>query len=319
MKMAFAKLAGSLLLLSAALMAQSSGRMSGIVMDQSGAAVPNAKIGLFIPGGSAPVATTTSGVQGNYSLSGLQPVLYDVQVEMAGFRKVVVRQVKVDPGLELSMPPFKLEVSSQAEVVEVTAESIGVQTSNAEIASTVTNMQITRLPSPNRSPLAFISLQAGVGGNGRTNTTINGLRPSFANMTIDGVNIQDNFIRTNTLDFSPNMLQLDQVAEFTLSTSNTNASFGNGAAQLSFVTPSGTNKLKGNVRWFNRNNVAAANTWFNNRNGLDFLLQLLVSQEPPEHIIWHILGLALQNLAELHLCRWLGDGKALEERSIPVY
>jgi hypothetical protein len=268
MKMAFAKLAGSLLLLSAALMAQSSGRMSGIVMDQSGAAVPNAKIGLFIPGGSAPVATTTSGVQGNYSLSGLQPVLYDVQVEMAGFRKVVVRQVKVDPGLELSMPPFKLEVSSQAEVVEVTAESIGVQTSNAEIASTVTNMQITRLPSPNRSPLAFISLQAGVGGNGRTNTTINGLRPSFANMTIDGVNIQDNFIRTNTLDFSPNMLQLDQVAEFTLSTSNTNASFGNGAAQLSFVTPSGTNKLKGNVRWFNRNNVAAANTWFNNRNGV---------------------------------------------------
>lgn len=105
MKMAFAKLAGSLLLLSAALMAQSSGRMSGIVMDQSGAAVPNAKIGLFIPGGSAPVATTTSGVQGNYSLSGLQPVLYDVQVEMAGFRKVVVRQVKVDPGLEPSMPP----------------------------------------------------------------------------------------------------------------------------------------------------------------------------------------------------------------------
>lgn len=185
-------------------------------------------------------------------------MLYDLHVEMSGFRKTILRQVKVDPGVELAVQPIQLELSAVAEVVEVHAQATGVQTANAEISVTVTNLQITRLPSLNRSPLAFIAIQAGVGGNGRTNTTINGLRPSFANVTIDGVNIQDNFIRTNTLDFQPNMLQLDQVAEFTLSTSNTNASLGNGAAQLSFVTPSGTNNLKGNVRWFNRNNVASA-------------------------------------------------------------
>ncbi len=268
MKLSFSKIAIAALLFSAALVAQTTGRMSGIVVDPTGASVPNAKINLFIAGGSSPVVTTATGAQGNYSLSGLQPVLYDLHVEMTGFRTLVLRQVKIDPGLELSMPPIKLEVSSQAEVVEVTAESIGVQTANAEIASTVTNAQITRLPSLNRSPLGFIAIQAGVGSNGRGTTTINGLRPSFSNVTIDGVNIQDNFIRTNSLDFQPNMLQLDQVAEFTLSTSNTNASQGNGAAQLTIVTPSGTNKLKGNVRWFNRNNVAAANTWFNNRNGV---------------------------------------------------
>ncbi len=185
-------------------------------------------------------------------------MLYDLHVEMSGFRKTILRQVKVDPGVELAVQPIQLELSAVAEVVEVHAQATGVQTANAEISVTVTNLQITRLPSLNRSPLAFIAIQAGVGGNGRTNTTINGLRPSFANVTIDGVNIQDNFIRTNTLDFQPNMLQLDQVAEFTLSTSNTNASLGNGAGQLSFVTPSGTNNLKENVRWFNRNNVASA-------------------------------------------------------------
>ncbi len=268
MKLALARLASLTLFVSVAAMAQSTGRMSGIVIDPTGASVPNAKVSLFIPGGASPIIVTTTGAAGNYSLSGLQPVQYDVHVEMSGFRTTIIRAVKVDPGVELSMQPVKLEVSSQAEVVEVTSEAIGVQTSNAEIAATVTNSQVTRLPSLNRSPLGFISIQAGVGGNGRTNTTINGLRPSFANVTIDGINIQDNFIRTNGLDFQPNMLQLDQVAEFTLSTSNTNASLGNGAAQLTFVTPSGTNKLKGNVRWFNRNNVAAANTWFNNRNGV---------------------------------------------------
>lgn len=268
MKLVFAKLTTVVLLASMILMGQSTGRLSGIVLDPTGAAVPDAKVSLLIPAGASAIVVTKTGGDGNYGFNGLQPVLYDLAVEMPGFRTMMVRGVKIDPGVELSMQPIRLEVSSQTEVVEVTAESVGVQTANAEISATVTNAQVTRLPSLNRSPLGFISIQAGVGGNGRTNTTINGLRPSFANVTIDGVNIQDNFIRTNGLDFQPNMLQLDQVAEFTLSTSNTNASLGNGAAQLAFVTPSGTNKLKGNVRWFNRNNVAAANTWFNNRNGV---------------------------------------------------
>lgn len=247
---------------------QDTGRISGLVTDSSGAAVPDAKVDLLMPGGTQPVTSGKTTSEGIYRFSGLRPVHYDVAVEAAGFKKVIVRMVKVDPGLELSMKDIQLEVASQVEIVEVVANAQTLQTSNAEIAATVTNSQVTRLPSLNRSPLAFISIQAGVGGNSRTNTTINGLRPSFANVTIDGINIQDNFIRTNTLDFQPNMLQLDQVAEFTLSTSNTNASLGNGAAQVAFVTPSGSNQFRGNVRWFNRNNAVSANTWFNNRNGV---------------------------------------------------
>jgi hypothetical protein len=257
-----------LMLTASAVLAQDLGRMSGQVTDSSGAAVPGARIDLLLPGGSTPLATMTTGQEGIFRFASLRPVEYDVTVEAAGFRKVVLRKAKVDPGLELALDTIVLEVASQAEVIEVSASVQGVQTSNAEVAATVTNSQVTRLPSLNRSPLAFISIQAGVGGNGRTSTTINGLRPSFSNVTIDGINIQDNFIRTNTLDFQPNMLQLDQVAEFTVSTSNTNAGLGNGAAQVSFVTPSGSNTFQGNVRWFNRNNAVSANTWFNNRNNV---------------------------------------------------
>ena len=59
--------------------------------------------------------------------------------------------------------------------------------------------------------------------NGHT-TTINGQRTSFTNVTLNGVNIQDNFIRTNALDFLPNLLLSGQVAEFSVSTSNMDAS-----------------------------------------------------------------------------------------------
>ena len=76
----------------------------------------------------------------------------------------------------------------------------------------------------NRSPISLIGTQAGVSSNGRTNTVINGQRGSFSNVTIDGINIQDNYLRTNGLDFQPNLLLLDQVSELTVTTSNAGAS-----------------------------------------------------------------------------------------------
>ena len=124
--------------------------------------------------------------------------------------------------------------------------------------------QIRRLPSLDRSPLALVRTQAGV-TNGRANTIINGQRTSFSNVTLDGVNIQDNFLRDNALDFLPNLLLLDQVAEVTVATSNASAANGGGSSQVIFSTPSGENALHGGLYWSNRNSALAANTWFNNR------------------------------------------------------
>src|SRR5262249_14899681 len=90
----------------------------------------------------------------------------------------------------------------------------------------------------------------------------------FTNMTLDGINIQDNFIRDNSLDFSPNLLLLDEVSEVTVAISNTSSAFGFGSSQISFVTPSGTNTLHGSAYWSNRNYKTSANTWFNNQRGI---------------------------------------------------
>lgn len=247
--------------------AQNLGRVSGAVNDPAGAPVPAAAIALNLPGSQKAQFETKTTSAGTYTLAGLRPGEYDLTVVAPGFSKYVIRLIKVGAGLETPIPEIKLEVAAVNSVVEVQAESVVLQTSNAEITAVVTNSQLSRLPTANRSPLALLSTQAGFGSNGRNNTTINGLRVSYANVTIDGINIQDNFIRSNGLDFLPNLLLLDQVAEVTLSTSNANPSLGNGAAQVTFTTPSGTNKLKGGLFWFNRNNYFAANAWFSNANG----------------------------------------------------
>jgi hypothetical protein len=258
----------ALLLLTAATWAQVAGRLSGTVTDQTGSVVPGATVSLSLEGGESALTKATTNESGIFLFSGLQPVSYTLTVETSGFSKYVVRAVKVNPGQETALGQIALEVGTVAESVEVSAESIQVQTANAEIATNITNSQIMRLPQLNRSPLALLTSQAGVNFSGRESTTINGLRSTYNNVTIDGVNIQDNFIRTNALDFLPNLLLSDQIAEVTVSTSNSSTNAGGGASQVAFVTPSGTNRYKGNLYWFNRNNIVAANGFFSNRDGI---------------------------------------------------
>ncbi len=93
--------------------------------------------------------------------------------------------------------------------------------------------------------------------------------------TFAGINIQDNYIRSNALDFLPNLLLEDEVQEVTVTTSNSNPALGTGSSQIAFSPPSGTNSYHGKLYWFNRNNATAANDWFQNQAGvaLPFLNQ----------------------------------------------
>lgn len=99
-------------------------------------------------------------------------------------------------------------------------------------------------------------------------TTINGQRTSFSNLMIDGINIQDNFIRENALDFSPNLPFNSQAQEFTVVNQNGGVENGGGASQVSIVTPKGTNNFHGEGFWYYRSNAWAANNWFNDANGV---------------------------------------------------
>jgi hypothetical protein len=248
--------------------AQFSGRLTGTVVDATGAVVPGADVQLSLPGGAKALLVTKTSNDGIYHFIGIRPTYYDLTVQSKGFVKTTLRNVSVDPAIETSVPTMKLELATVATTLDVAANAQSVEVSNAEVAGVVTMEEVKKLPLIDRDPLTLIQTLPGVVSNGNSDTVINGMRTSYANMTLDGINIQDNYIRDNALDFTPNKLLIGQVQQLTLVTSNQNAAAPDGAAQVALETPSGGNQFHGEALWYNRNNQFAANDWFNNQSGI---------------------------------------------------
>ncbi|HEY6946353.1 MAG TPA: TonB-dependent receptor [Candidatus Acidoferrum sp.] len=238
------------------------GSIVGTVKDAQGLPVDGASVTLTNQGTNYAYSSIT-GPTGGYQFEHIDFGIYKVTVAKAGFKNGVVQNIKLDASTQYSVTPITLELGATTESIVVNAGAELVQTTSAEMTQTVEMKQIEALPILDRNPLNLVSLEAGVNQNGRTVTVINGQRESFANVTIDGINVQDNFIRTNTLDFLPNLPFSSQAAEFTITTSNSGPQDGGASAQVSIVTPSGTNSWHGQGFWYYRTAAWAANDWFN--------------------------------------------------------
>lgn len=243
------------------------GRLAGTVFDSSGGVLPGATVTLTNTATNQTQAGVTSET-GAFVFPQLQPGTYKVVVELQGFKTFSASNVIINVGQEYSLTA-KLELGALTETVEVTAGMSLVKTTTPEVSQSVQQNQILQLPIPGRDTTQLIRLQAGVPGIAtRSNTAINGGRPTWTQVTLDGINIQDNFIRTNSLDFLPNRPTSDNIAEFSITTSVSGADSAGGATSVRMVTPSGTNTLRGSVFESNRNSDLAANSFFNNKAGV---------------------------------------------------
>jgi hypothetical protein len=246
------------------------GSIVGTIIDSQGLPVDGATVTLTNLGTNFNY-TSTTGSSGGYQFQSIDYGYYRVSATKAGFKASVVTNIKLDAATEYSLAPITLELGATEQSVTVEAGAELVNTTSAEVTSTVEKAQIDSLPILNRNPLALLSLESGVansGPNGVMETTINGQRTSFSNLTIDGINVQDNFIRENGLDFSPNLPFNSQAQEFTVVNQNAGVENGGGSSQVSIVTPKGTNNYHGEGFWYYRSNAWAANDWFNDASGI---------------------------------------------------
>ena len=215
--------------------------------------------------GTNTVSTTVTNAEGAFTLPSLQAGTYEVTVALEGFKTTVVQDVVITAvqGADINA---KLEVGGLAETVTVASSSEIIQTQSSTIASTITTNQITKLPLTTRSAMDFVNFLPGVStAGGNRNAIINGLPQGVINITIDGVNVQDNTNRSTDGFFSIVSPRLDAIEEVSVTTAGQGADAGQGAVQIKMVTRSGGNSFTGSGYHYYRNDALNANTWFNNR------------------------------------------------------
>ena len=204
--------------------------------------------------------TVVASEDGTFTVPQLEFGTYTITITAAGYKTFVSNDVKIDVGREYPLNA-QLEVGQITEQVTVTAGAEQINSTNAELSTTISTQQVRELPLNGRNPLSLISLQAGA--NPTTNS-INGQRSSSTTFSRDGLNVQDNFIRTG--GFVSDRPTVDDVSEITVVTQNAGVEQGGGSSLIQLVTPRGGQDYHGALYIFNRNSEFGANTFFNNAN-----------------------------------------------------
>lgn len=239
--------------------------MSGTVTDPAGAVVAGADVTVKNTAtGTEFKATTTS--NGTFTIPALAAGTYSVTVANRGFKQAIVSEVKVDAATPATVN-VALEVGAASESVVIQSGGEVLQTQSANVSTTITGRQITDLPFTSRDALDLVLLLPGTSTPGRPRTsTVNGLPKGSLNITLDGINAQDNLGKSSDGFFTQIRPRIDAIDEVTLSTATPGAeSAGEGAVQIKFVTRGGTNDYRGSLYEYHRNPALNANYYFNNR------------------------------------------------------
>jgi hypothetical protein len=282
MKLTSTALSATLAFVTGALHAQSFTSLHGTVTDPSGNAVPTVALELT-NSQTATKRNTISNDGGAFTFDQVTPGTYRLTGKAPGFSIATVDGLQLVVNTPLTIA-LKLELGSVNQTVSVSAAAEQVNTEDASLGTAVTTQSITELPLDARNPAQLLALQPGVTyfGDGsdygrptkgpisiqdRLNGSVNGSKPDQNNITLDGMDVNDQ----NTRNAFESVLRvtLDSVQEFRTTTLNPIADQGRGSgAQIALITKSGTNSYHGSLYEYNRNTVTEANSFFNNISGI---------------------------------------------------
>jgi len=252
-----------------------SGTMTGVVTDPSGAVVPNANVIITDTQHGSSVTTTTN-AEGLFTRTQLANSTYDVKVSASGFQTTQQNGILVNIDRETRIN-VTLRPGQVQQAVQVVADQAPVLvTDRGEISTTLPSRELTTIPTLGQNVTQLELLAPGTVRNtydiagaenpqgGQANNT-NGLLFGFTNRQIDGADDMDAVLGIQVVNPPP-----DSLDQMKVTTSNYDAEFGrSGGSFVSYTTKSGSNHFHGDLFEFLRND------FFNARNPY--------TEAPPAH------------------------------------
>lgn len=249
----------------AAAQSLTSGDVTGVIKDPSGAVLPNVTVTLKNDETGA-TENQKSSASGAYRFSLLNPGSYTVSATAKGFQSST-QSVTVEVG-QATTAVLQLAVASASTTVEVTTGGNLVQAESAEVSAELTPEEIANIPNPGNDLSYFVQTAPGATMNtqaGYGNSATYGISGTSNLFTVDGMNENDPFLNLNNSGATNLMLGANDVREATVVNNGYSGQYGELAgANVNYVTKSGSNKFHGNAEYFWNGRVMNANDWFSN-------------------------------------------------------
>ena len=230
--------------------------VQGTVTDNSGGVIPNSIVSLrnTLTNQSRNIETNE---QGFFRADQLAVGIYELRVERTGFAPYQHAGIQVSLGQTVFIDVVLIPASESASVT-VNAQPSVMDISQTSVLSSIDQERIEELPVRNRNYLDFVLLSPGVssapvpssGGGGTalsgSGFTFGGLRTRSNNISIDGLDNNDEYTGSSRTELSPEIVQEFQVVNNGLSAESGGASGGS----INVITRSGTNLIHGDAFLF---------------------------------------------------------------------
>lgn len=241
---------------------ETTGTLTGQLIDTQGLAVPGATVTVTGPQGSR---SLVSDAEGRFQASFLTPGTYGVRAELQGFKAVEVRNVTVSLGQTTEIA-LKMEIGGLTETVEVVSSNVIVDTSSTTVGAVLSSDMLSRVPTGRRfSDTLYLAPGVSSSGSaGRANPSMSGGSGLDNQYVVDGVNVTNQgygALGSYSIVFGSlgNATPFDFIKEVQVKTGGYQAEFGQSmGGVVNVVTKSGSNTLNGSVFGYAQpNNLSA--------------------------------------------------------------
>ncbi len=234
------------------------GNIAGTVQDASGATIPGAAIKIESPS-TGLTRSALASATGEFLFAELPVGKFNLSVTRAGFATSRYDNVEVAVSKTTNVI-VSLGVAQQAATVEVSAQSVSLETTSSALIGVVGPKLVADLPMNGRDFRQMLKLTPGVSP---ASTSVNGMRTSGNNYQIDGADNNDAFHNSSAVNqggvsgIAGTLLPVEAIDQFSVQTNASAEAGRNGGASVNLVIKSGTNALHGSAFFFNRNEAFA--------------------------------------------------------------
>lgn len=256
----------------------STGSITGMVSDPTGARIPGVTLEMTNVDTGVEL-TAASNDAGEFTIPLLQPGEYRLVAHSPGFRTRTQGGLVIESGRVMRLD-ISLELGEVAETVEVVGSAPLLESETATMGQFIENKTVTDMPLNGRRVGELLALMGNavfVTGNViRPRVAIAGGRADRQQWMLDGVNASNVALEAPQALFNP---PVEATQEVRIQQNSYSAEYGNSSSGVvTITTKSGTNKLKGDLYWFFRNDALDAKNFF-------------AADKPP--LRWNVFGPAV--------------------------